>query len=366
VDKGTIAGAVTLVARHGVVAGLEAVGFQDLESRKPMRIDTIFQIMSMTKPVTAIAVMMLAEDGRLSVSDPVEKHLPEFRGLWLNDGKNDGKERRQVRPSRPITLRDLLTHTSGMAPMPPEGIKDLLTRMHLTLAEAVAIYSQTPLDFEPGTRWQYSNPGIATLGRVVEVVSGLPFEKFLADRIFQPLGMKDSFIFPPADKTDRIAMVYSLAGGKLQRSGPDTLGGDPARHRKGAKYSGPEGFMYSTATDLAALYQMMLNGGTHNGRRLLSRSTVEVMTALHTGNLELGEHSPGMGFGLAWQVVRDALGTLRLQSVGTYGHGGAFGTQGWVDPKKDLVGVFLIQRSGGGSPDEGNVFKTMAAAAIAE
>jgi CubicO group peptidase (beta-lactamase class C family) len=331
-----------------------------------MKTGSIFQIMSMTKPVAAVAIMMLEEEGKLSVSDAVEKHLPEFRGLWLNDGKTGDKERRQVRPSRAITLRDLLTHTSGMISNPPEGIKELYTRMDLTLAQAVAIYSQQPLDFEPGTRWQYSNPGIATLGRIVEVVSGLPFEKFLEERIFQPLGMKDSFLFPPSDRIDRIAMVYKLVDGKLQRSGGDILGGDPARYRKGAKYSAPEFGMYSTASDLAALYQMMLNGGTYNGKRLLSRASVEVMTAPHTGNIEPAGHSPGMAYGLAWTVVRDAMGTLQLQSEGTFGHGGAFGTQGWIDPKKDLVGVFLIQRSGGGTSEESNAFKAMSAAAIAE
>lgn len=366
VDQGTVAGVVTLVARHGVVASLEAVGYQDLEEKKPMRTDSIFQIMSMTKPVVAVAIMMLAEEGKLAVSDPVERHLPEFRGLWVNTSKPADKERRQVRPSRAITLRDLLTHTSGMIGNPPEGIRELYTRMHLTLAEAVAIYSQQPLDFEPGTQWQYSNPGIATLGRVIEVASGQTFEKFLSERIFQPLGMKDTFLFVPPDKIDRIAMVYRYADGKLQRSGGDILGGDPANYRKGSKYSAPEFGLYSTASDLAALYQMMLNGGTYNNRRFLSRPSVNLMTSLHTGSIEPAGHSIGMGYGMAWAVVRDALGTLQLQSEGSYGHGGAFGTQGWVDPQKDLVGVFLIQRSAGSAPYESNVFKTMAAAAIIE
>lgn len=367
VEQGTVAGAVTLVARHGVVASLDAVGYQDLEAKKPMKADTIFQIMSMTKPVVAVAIMMLVEEGRVAVSDPVERHLPEFRGLWMNLSKPEEKERQQVRPPRAITLRDLLTHTSGMIANPPPGISELYTKMHLTLAEAVAICSQQPLDFEPGTKWQYSNPGIATLGRVIEVASGQPFEKYLAERIFQPLGMKDSFLFAPPDKVDRIAMVYKRVDGKLQRSGPEILGGDPAKYRKSAKYSAPEFGMYSTASDLAALYQMMLNGGTHNSKRLLSRASVNLMTALHTGSIEPAGHSTGMGYGLAWTVVREPLGMLQLQSEGTYGHGGAFGTHGWIDPQKDLVGVFLIQRSsGGGGPDESNAFKALAVAAIAE
>ncbi|MEW5976108.1 MAG: serine hydrolase domain-containing protein [Acidobacteriota bacterium] len=366
VDQGTIAGAVTLVARHGAVASLEAIGFQELESRKPMKTDTIFQIMSMTKPVTAVAVMMLMEEGKVVLSDPVEKYLTEFRGLWLQDGKGDGETRLLRRPARKITLRDLLTHTSGMIANPPVGAGDLLQRMNLTLAEAVALYSQQPLEFEPGSRWMYSNPGIATLGRIVEVVSGRPFEAFLEERIFQALGMKDSFIFPPPEKVGRIAMLYRLEDGKLIRSGPEALAGDPALYRKGARYSGPEYGLYSTASDLFVFYQMTLNGGTLNGKRFLSRATVEMMTALHTGDIDPAGHSPGKGYGLAWTVVKEPLGTLQLQSEGTYGHGGAFGTEGWIDPKKDLVGVFLIQRSRGGDGMEAGAFKAMVASSIAD
>jgi CubicO group peptidase (beta-lactamase class C family) len=364
VDKGTIAGAVMLVQRHGAVAQIEAAGWQDIEAKKPMRADTIVQIMSMTKPVTAVGIMMLLEEGKLALSDPVEKHLPEFRGMWMIDSR-DEKTRSLKRPSRPITIRDLLTHTSGLVPNPPEGLKELYTKMDHTLAESVLIFSQHPLEFEPGTKWQYCNAGIATLGRIIEVVSDQPYERFLEERIFKPLGMKDSFIFPPADKTARIAMVYKLEGGKLARAGGDILGGDPSQYRKGAKFSGPEFGMFSTAQDLAAFYQMVLSGGTHGGARLLSKASVDLMTAAHTGDLMAG-HSPGMAYGLAWAVVRDPLGTLQLHSVGTYGHGGAFGTQGFVDPKKDMVGVFLIQRSSGGSGDEYNAFRQIAASAIVD
>lgn len=364
VERGSIAGAVTLVARHGAIAELDAVGYQDLENQKPMRTDSIFQIMSMTKPVTAVAIMILAEEGKVVLSEPVETYLPEFRGLWVNESGATASERRQVRPTRAITLRDLLTHTSGMLSVPPPGAGNLMIDMHLSLAEAVTIYSQQPLQFQPGTRWQYSNPGIATLGRIVEVVSGMPFEKFLEARIFQPLGMKDSFIFPPADKIGRIAMVYDRNDGKLKRAGDKTLAGDPALYRKGARYSGPEHAMYSTAQDLAAFYQMVLNGGVYNGKRILSRNITELMTTLHTGEIDPAGHSSGKGYGLAWTVVKDVMGTLQMHSIGTYGHGGAFGTEGWVDPKKDMVGVFMIQRSGGGTAEEGNTFKTMAAAAI--
>jgi CubicO group peptidase (beta-lactamase class C family) len=363
VDRGTIAGAVTLIERHGQIASVEAVGYQDLETKKAMRTDTIFQIMSMTKPFTATGIMILMEEGKLALSDPVEKHLPEFKGMWVIESRDGDKVRTLRRPARPITIRDLLTHTSGMygAEIPP-ALKDLEVRLRKTLAEEVAIGSQQPLDFDPGAKWQYSNIGIATLGRIIEVVGDQPYDRFLDARIFRPLGMKDTYLSPPPEKYDRIASAYTLEKGKLKPMGPDTLGGGDWKYRKGARNPIPAGGLYSTASDLATCYQMMLSGGTHNGKHILSRPTVGVMTALHTGELKAG--NPGTGYGLAWAVVRDPMGSLSLPgcSIGTYGHGGAFGTYGWVDPKKDLVGVFLVQRPG--ATDERNAFMSIANSAI--
>jgi CubicO group peptidase (beta-lactamase class C family) len=368
VDKGTIAGAVGLASRRGEIVYFDAVGYQDLEAKKPMRKDSIFQIMSMTKPIVGIGVMMLAEEGRLSLADPVEKHLPEFRGQFLVDSASaDGQSRLLKRPSRPITIRDLMTHTSGLPSGPPESAKDLNQRMNLTLAGAVALFSQMPLAFEPGTKWMYSNAGIATLGRILEVASGEPFEKFMEERIFKPLGMKDSFFFPPQDKVSRISMVYKLDDGRLKRSGGDILGGDPSHYRKGARYPAPEFGLYSTASDLLSVYQMMLSGGvSREGKRLLSPASVEVMTRVHTGTIEPAGHTPGWAYGLTWTVASRPASTLNLQSIGTYGHGGAFGTQGWIDPKKELIGVFLIQRSSGGDPDESRAFTAMINASVVE
>ena len=347
VDRGTLPGAVTLVARHGVVARLDAVGRRNLEDNKPMRTDSIFQIMSMTKPVTAVGIMMLMEEGRLALSDPVEKYLPEFHPLqsaW-----------------RPIAIRDLMTHTSGVNP--PEMVRNIMSTLDLTLAEAVSYYAQAPLEFEPGTRWKYSNAGIAVLGRIIEVVSGQPYERFIAERILKPLGMTDSFFFPPAGKINRIALVYTLENGKLRRAGSEALGGAPDQYRKGAKYPCPECGMFSTAANVLAFHQMMLNGGTHNGRRLLSRQSVSVMTALHTGDLKAG-FTPGLGWGLGWTVVREPLGTLELRSIGAFGHGGAFGTEGWVDPKQDLIQILMMGRTGGSAPEERNSFFTLSASAV--
>ena len=343
VDRGAIPGAVTLVRHKGEIVSYDAVGYQDLEAKKPMTKDSIFQIMSMTKPFTGVAIMMLVEEGKLALNDAVEKHLPEFRGQMVLEIAGDG-ERALRKPARVITVRDLMTHTSGMT-APPEGIKEIHTRMDRTLADAVLVYSQTPLAFDPGTKWQYSNTGIATLGRIVEVYSGQKFEEFLAQRIFGPLGMKDSHIFLPEAKRSRLAAVYRIAeDGKLRKSGAEILGGNSLDYRKGAIYSGPEFALYSTAADLANFYQMMLNGGVYGGKRLISKAAVDVMTMVHTGDLKAG-HMPGTAFGLTWEVVKDPLGGQALLSQGTFGHGGAFGTHGFVDPKKGIVGVFLIQMS---------------------
>ncbi len=364
VDSGDVAGVVTLVARHGVVASHEAVGMQDVETRKPMRPDSIFQIMSMTKPMVATAVMMLAEEGKLALIDPVEKHLPEFRRQMVVDSRTESTLHLR-RPTRPITIRDLMTHTSGMGGPLPAGVAELYQNMDRKLSDAVAIFAQQPLEFDPGTRWLYSNMGIATLGRIVEVASGVPFEKFMQERLWTPLGMKDTFLFPPAGKLDRICAVHQPREGKMVRAGDNILGGDAMKYRKGAQYPAPEFGAYSTASDLLAFYEMTRNGGVHNGQRLLSSAAVSVMTSLHTGDLKAG-HMTGTGFGLAWEVVKEPLGTLNFLSVGTYGHGGAFGTHGWIDREKDLVGVFLIQQSGGAGADVKYAFMRLAGAAVVE
>lgn len=361
VDQGAIAGVVTLLQRHGVLAELDAAGFEDLESKRPMRADSIFQIMSMTKPFTGVAIMMLAEEGRLRLNDPVEKHLPEFRGQWMIDSRTEAALYLK-KPPRPITIRDLMTHTSGMSANPPPGAGGLLTSMDRPLSEAVLVYSQQPLAFEPGSKWMYSNPGIATLGRIVEVAADMPFEKFMETRIFETLGMKDTHIILPAAKHGRLALIYQAKDGKLTGATEGLLGGNPLLFRAGARYSGPEYALYSTAGDLALFYQMMLNKGTLNGKRLLSPASVDVMTAVHTGDLKAG-HETGTGFGLTWEVVKDPAGTLTGQSIGTFGHGGAYGTYGWIDRRRDMVGVFLIQHAGN-RKDVRDAFLEIAASSV--
>lgn len=353
VDRGTAAGIVTLVARHGQIAALDAVGYTDLESRQPMRTDNIFQIHSMTKPVVCAALMMLMEEGKLALTDPVEKHLPEFRGIQV---RGEGK------PSRSIIVRDLMTHTSGMMLNPPPAIGELHGALHKSLAEVVSIVSQQPLEYQPGTKWQYSNMGIAVVARLVEVLGGMPFEKFLDARIFQPLGMKDSYIYPPKEKFHRMPTAYILKDGKPLKYTADPLGEGKMKFRQGARYPLPEGGIYSTAEDLFAFHQMMLNGGEYQGKRLLSRASVQVMTMVHTGDLRT--NGPGNGWGLGWYVIKDPMGELSLLSRGTYGHGGRYGTFCFVDPKRGMVGLFMIHREGGS--EERQAFTQLAAAAAVE
>lgn len=358
VARGRAAGIVTLVAHQGRVANLNAVGVQDLEQQTPMRTDTIFQVASMTKPVTAVGIMILVEEGLLALTDPVEKHLPHFANIQLAE-KREGKEVESIRrPARKLTIRDLLTHTSGMGSGYPPGFEDLFDKRDHTLAEAVAAFPQRRLEFEPGTRWGYSNMGIATLGRIIEVVAGQRYEEFIAARIFQPLGMVDSHFFVPESKHPRIATIYKLADDKLARAEVDL-------YRTGAKYPALEAGLYSTAPDLFRFYQMMLNGGVFNKQRILSRHAVELMTRVHTGELPAG-FAPGVGFGLGWSVVRNVEGMFRLNAIGTYGHGGLWRTYGFVDPQKELVGVILLQRvSGDGDlADEISAFVALAAAAV--
>ena len=342
VDAGRVAGVVTLVARHGEVAALDAVGYTDIETKQKMSAENIFQIHSMTKPVIAVGAMMLAEQGLLSISDPVEKHLPEFRGQKVVRHSED-EHLVLGTPKRPITIRDLMTHTSGMPLNPPEGIKELQGDLHKTLNESVLIFSQQPLLFEPGTAFQYSNTGMATLARIIEVLSGMPFEVYLEKRIFEPLGMVDTYVYPPKGKFHRMPTAYLQVDGKPVKYTSDPLGEGKMKFREGAKYPLPEGALYSTAADLFRFYKLMLNGGGLEGVRLLSPATVEVMTSIHTGDVK---PRPGVGWGLGWQVVEDAEGQGALASIGTYGHGGRYGTYCFLDPKKDLVGIFLIHRQG--------------------
>ena len=361
-DK-TVAGAVTLVARGNDTIEFQATGMADIEAGRAMQQDTIFQIMSMTKPVTAIAIMMLAEEGMLALRDPVEQYLPEFKNLRVAANVGPDNARLNI-PDHAITIRDLMTHTAGIQDPAPPSIKDYPQLMNVPLDEVVRQLAKQPLLFQPGTQWSYSSPGIEILGRIVEVVSGKKYEDFVTDRILRPLGMKDSFFYPPADKISRIAMVYVKQDGKLVPAPGTILGGDPAKHRQGSVFPAPGWGMYSTAEDLLHLYRMMLNDGVYEGHRYLSRFSVHVMTEAHTTGIRPVGWMRGADYGLAWEVVTDPLGELAGHSEGTYGHGGAFGTQGWIDPQNNLISILLIQRADGGTTGLTNVFLNMAEASV--
>ncbi len=358
-----VAGAVTLIAHGNDVVEFHATGMADIEANRPMRKDTIFQIMSMTKPITAIGIMMLAEEGKLALRDPVEQYLPEFHNQRVAANTGPDNARLSV-PDHAITIRDLLTHTAGIQDAAPAAIHDYEQMMNITLEEAVRQMAKQPLLFQPGTQWSYTTPGIEILGRIIEVCSGQKYEDFISARILRPLGMKDSFFYPTPETIPRIAMVYVEKDGKLVPGPATLLGGDPAKYRKGAIFPGPGDGLYSTAEDLLHLYRMMLNKGVYEGRRYLSPFSIHLMTEAHTTGIHPVGWMRGADYGLGWEVVTDPFGELAGHAKGTYGHGGAFGTQGWIDPQNGLISILLIQRSGGSTESLRNVFLTMAEASI--
>jgi CubicO group peptidase (beta-lactamase class C family) len=353
VDDGTISGAVTLVAAHDRVLSLDVVGQADLANQKPMRADSLFWIASMTKPVTAVAVLMLQDEGKLNVEDPVEKYLPEFKNQWLTKEKSSNTVT-LVRPERPITVRDLLTHTSGLGDVPAP-------RPDATLAELVMAYAQQPLRFPPGSKWEYCNSGINTLGRVVEVVSGQKIEKFFQRRIFNPLGMKDTTFWPTPGQAKRLAKTYKPGkdGKGLEETDIFFVKGGLSDRKRTPQ---PAGGLFSAAADMARFYQMMLNGGELHGKRILSKQSVVLMTRTQSGDIKTG-FTDGMSWGFGFQVVKEPQGVTEMLSPGTFGHGGAYATQSWADPKKDLIYILMIQRAGFPNGDNSPVRKAFQEAA---
>ena len=356
VDDSSISGASWLVAHRGKVVALDAVGFSDIENRKPMRADTIVQIMSQTKSFTGVAAMMLVDEGKLDLTRPVQDYLPEFKGQLVEEKKPDGTTSTHP-PEHPMTVWQLMCHTSGFAFLPASGpLSRINFTLDATLADAVRGFAREHLVSEPGKKYQYSNMGIATLGRIVEVISGQEFSRFVHSRILDPLGMQDSFFFPPESKRARIAMIYQHENGKLVLSRERAQAGDPAAYRAGAKYPGPELGLYSTAPDLFRFYQMLANGGIFEGRRYLSPQAVEAMKQDRTP-----EHT---GYGLTLSVRNGPAISFDLVSPGSFGHGGAFGTSGTVDPKNELVLIFLPQMNDGSAGTAQRAFTQIAESAV--
>jgi CubicO group peptidase (beta-lactamase class C family) len=314
------------------------LGMADIEHKAPMKRDSIFRIASMTKPITALCVMQLVEQGKVDVEAPIENYLPEFKGQMLVASKENDTVTLK-KPARPIAVKDLLTHTCGL-PGYPTGMADIYQKRNRTLSETTIAISQAPLMFEPGTRWSYCNPGIDTLGRLVEVVSGMPYDKYLAAQIFEPLGMVDTTPYPTAAQLKRMAVTYGKENGKLVATPGGVLD-----FAAGAKHPVPAGGLFSTADDLAKLYQCLLNKGTLGGKKIIGEKTLADMTIIHTGDMKAG-FIDGSTWGYGFGIVQESKGVTENLSAGSYGHGGAYGTQGWIDPTKGVFTILLIQRTG--------------------
>ncbi len=346
VANGEISGAVTLVADRDEILHLSAVGLADLETNREMEVSDLFWIASMTKPITATAVMMLEEKGLLSLDDSVSKFIPEFKELKTAEGK-----------AVDVTIGQCLSHTAGLSELPAE--EDFKTK---DLQELVTRVSEKPVKFEPGSRWLYSQTGINTAARVVEIVSGKAFPEFLQEQLFTPLGMVDTTFYPDEAQMKRLATSYRKnAEGKLDATDPSFLIGKLASAR--SSYPRANGGLFSTAQDYVKFAQMILRGGELGGRRYLRPETVQAMTKIRTGELPAG-FIPGSGFAAGWAVVKHPEGAAEGLSAGSFGHGGIFGTQAWIDPLKNRIYVMMIQRGDLPNSDNSEMRRVFQRAAV--
>jgi CubicO group peptidase (beta-lactamase class C family) len=350
IDKGKIQGAVTAVARRGKVVHFKAHGLMDVEDELPMELDTMFRMASSSKPVLGVASMMAIEEGLFAPTDEVAMYLPEFKDMqvavlaepededispeWVT--KDKVPEHRLVQAERPITIHHLLTHTSGLggnglgtavAEHPPKlGPED-------TLASAIPLYASMPLDFQPGTRWAYSAyVGLDVVARIIEVVSGMPYDEFVRERIFEPLGMTDTHFSLPPEKESRLVVIHGLDD---KAKGWD----QPSR------YVSASGGLFSTAADFLRFEQMLVHQGTLFGNRIISPESVATMSSNQVGELYQGKgKQPGVGFGYAVEVVLDPAAANSERCLGSFGWGGAFGTVSWTDPTEEITAVLLVQQ----------------------
>jgi CubicO group peptidase (beta-lactamase class C family) len=376
-----IPGAIALIARHGKIAYQESFGMADSESGKPMRLDTIHRIYSMSKPITSVAVMMLYEEGKFQLNDPVALYLPEFARMQVGVEEKDPQTGQAVLKTvparRPITIRDLLRHTAGLTygvfgdTLVDREYRKTKGLMDQNLSAFVTQLARLPLLYEPGTRWNYSL-SVDVLGRLVEVLSGKSFEQFLQERIFVPLDMQDTGFSVPASKKDRLAQLYiTTKEGKLQPAAVcatwqeclDKFPTAALSYLEPPALQSGGGGLVSTASDYLRFCQMLLNQGQYNGKRLLSRKTVQLMSSDHLGSIPgLG---PGVGFGLGFAVSKAPGEAGMMGSPGEYNWGGAAGTKFWIDPQEDLIGIFMMQILM--SPtDYGSTFRVLTYQAIAD
>jgi len=352
IDEKRIAGAVTLVARRGHIAWVKAQGMMDREAGKPMEPDALFRICSMSKPITSLAAMMLYEDGRFLLDDPVSKYIPEFKNPKVLVKPASGQPY-TIPASREITIRNLMTHTSGLTyhwngdvgqMYKDANVAHGLLQYDGTIGDSVKHLAGMPLLFNPGDRFEYSL-GVDALGYLVEVLSGKPLDEFFRTRIFEPLGMKDTYFFPPEDKVKRLAAAYTWYPEKGLNRFPDAPISEGAfTYSADYPYRGPKKLfaggagLCSTAMDYARFCQMMLDGGKTGGARLISRKTVELMTSDR-----LGKIGPDQGFGLGFGVDGVKAPLEELGSPGEYNWGGFFYTAFVVDPKEQMITIFMAQ-----------------------
>ena len=354
VAKNEVAGAVTLVATKNKVLHLETTGLADVAAQKPMRADTVFWIASMTKPVTATAVLMLQDEGKLNVHDPVAKYLPEFANLKTPSGQ----------PAN-LTLVQILTHTSGLGEASGPAARDAKT-----LADLVPLWLAAPMQFEPGSKWSYCQSGINAAGRIVEVVSGMTFDAFLQKRLFRPLGMKSTTFYLGDAERARLVTAYA----KNKDTG--ALEAVPPRPEFGPRDRPPQGNggLYSTAEDYGRFCQMLLGGGKFKGRRYLSAEALKLLSTPQTPdampvgffqNATYGQRGLNYGWGLGTCVLKTPHeGVPAMLSPGTLGHGGAWGTQAWIDPVKGVAYVLMVQRSNFPNSDASDVRRAFQQAAV--
>jgi CubicO group peptidase (beta-lactamase class C family) len=362
IESGTVPGAVMLVARRGKIAWYKTLGFRDRAAQDSMRPDSIFRIYSMTKPIVSVAAMMLVEEGRMQVSDPVSKYLPEIGNMKVGvESGEDGKATMQlVDPAREMTVQDLLRHTSGLiygtrgkSLVNAAYIDAKIGSRDVSNEEFVAKLSKLPLRFSPGDRWEY---GVSTdvLGRVVEVVSGKTLGEFLNERILAPLGMTDTGFYVPADKLGRAAQPW-----QVPEAPPMTPRFDVAQK---PRFESGGGGLTSTMDDYLRFAIMVADGGDFAGKRLLGNKTIEFMTADHT--LPRPGRPPGLGFGLGFEV-RTSVGDAALPgSLGEYGWAGNAGTLFWIDPKEQLIAIYMVQVDDRVRIMLRNQFRTMVQSAI--
>src|SRR3984957_11383357 len=334
IDAQDKSGAVTVVVAKDKVLAVDTIGLADIAKKKPMEPNTLFWQASMTKPLTGISILMLQDEGKLRVSDPVEKFIPAFAALKTPAGQ----------PAH-ITIEQILTHTSGLG----EGDAAAIKGAH-TLADLIPIYLASPMLYEPGERWRYTQSGINVAARIVEVASGLSFDDFVSKRILKPLGMKNSTFYPNKKQRSHLATPYI----KDKQTGTLTAQPYAAYGNKGQPPFGNAG-LFSTRPHYARLCQMLLNGGTFKGKRYLSPAAFQDLTTVHTGELKTGflqtEEFGSRGMNYGWGIGVDILksphpGVAEMLSPGTYGHGGAWGTQAWIDPVRGLAYILMVQRPG--------------------